>query len=129
MEKELKAEDAKKVLTMLKKEFHYSPSEYLFPMNEVKPSANCFYVNLKDISEKKMVEIKKLILSEFKSVYYTDENLSLESIVEETDVLDFKHSYEAVYTDKSFEWLIYVSHEGTITFAGSIVSKIKSLLK
>lgn len=36
---------------------------------------------------------------------------------------------ETVYTDKDFTWLICHSHEDTVAFAGTIVPKIKELLK
>ena len=35
---------------------------------------------------------------------------------------------EAAYTDKDFQWMIYFSHEDTVTFAGSIVPQIKEIL-
>ena len=36
---------------------------------------------------------------------------------------------ESIYTDKDFSWAIYFSHENTVTFAGSIVPKVKELLE
>ena len=30
--------------------------------------------------------------------------------------------YETIVTDKSFEWVIYGSHEGTITFGGTFLT-------
>lgn len=35
---------------------------------------------------------------------------------------------ETIYTDKDFSWAIYFSHEFTVTFAGSIVPKVRTLL-
>lgn len=36
---------------------------------------------------------------------------------------------EAVYLPKDLSWIIYFSHEGTVTFGGSIVPAVKELLK
>ena len=36
---------------------------------------------------------------------------------------------EVAYTDKDFRWLIYFSHEGTVTFAGSFVPQVKNILR
>jgi len=35
---------------------------------------------------------------------------------------------ETAYFSKDFSWIIYYSHENTVTFAGIIVSKIKEIL-
>ena len=35
---------------------------------------------------------------------------------------------ETIYTDQQFTWAIYYSHENTVSFAGSIVPKVKDLL-
>ena len=46
--------------------------------------------------------------------------------------MDFIIPYEGaehVYTDEDFTWLIYFSHEKTVTFGGSIVPGIKKLLE
>jgi hypothetical protein len=42
--------------------------------------------------------------------------------------LDFSLSEETTYFDKEATWLVYLSHEGTITFAGAILPKIKEIL-
>lgn len=36
---------------------------------------------------------------------------------------------EAVYVPKDLSWIIYFSHEGTVTFGGDIVPAVKELLK
>lgn len=37
----------------------------------------------------------------------------------------YYHGEETFWFDKTFDWLIYVSHESSITFAGSILPEIK----
>ncbi len=47
----------------------------------------------------------------------------------QTSVMDLSFSgRETVYFDQELTWIIYLSHEQTITFAGSILPIIKSLL-
>lgn len=36
---------------------------------------------------------------------------------------------EVAYTDPDFNWIIYFSHEDTVTFAGSILPEIRQILK
>lgn len=48
--------------------------------------------------------------------------------VDETSDPDFCNGYEDIYTDRDFSWAIYISHEETITFAGSIVPEIRRLM-
>ena len=44
----------------------------------------------------------------------------------ETGELDAYAGSECFYTAKDFRWLIYFSHEETVSFAGSIVSAVKA---
>ena len=46
----------------------------------------------------------------------------------ETNSLDEFYEPERFYTDKDFTWAIHFSHESTVSFAGSIVPKMKELL-
>ena len=46
----------------------------------------------------------------------------------ETVELTEYDGFETIYTDKEFSWAIYFSHENTVSFAGSIVPKVKELL-
>jgi hypothetical protein len=54
--------------------------------------------------------------------------LKEDNINYESDVSVFEPCYngvEAFWFDEGFEWLIYASHESSITFAGSVLPKIK----
>jgi hypothetical protein len=45
----------------------------------------------------------------------------------ETEIIEFE-SVEVAYTNKSFEWILYFSHEGTVTFGGTnLINYIKTL--
>ena len=50
-----------------------------------------------------------------------------EHCIETTELIEYG-GCETIYTDKNFSWAIYFSHEGTISFAGSIVHIAKKLL-
>jgi hypothetical protein len=43
----------------------------------------------------------------------------------ELSVVEFGYDQEAFWFDETFDWLIYASHESSITFAGSILPEIK----
>ena len=47
--------------------------------------------------------------------------------LETTELIEYG-GHETIYTDKDFSWALYFSHEDTVTFAGSIVPKVKELL-
>ena len=46
----------------------------------------------------------------------------------EVDELEEYSGSEVAYCPKDFSWLIYYSHEDTVTFAGDIVSLVKGIL-
>jgi hypothetical protein len=45
------------------------------------------------------------------------------------DKLEDCSGCETAYCPKDFSWIIYYSHENTVTFAGTIVPQIKKLLR
>jgi hypothetical protein len=47
----------------------------------------------------------------------------------ETDDLEGYGGIERFYTAKDYSWLIYFSHENTVSFAGSLVPAAKELLR
>ncbi len=46
----------------------------------------------------------------------------------ECEEMDGYCGCEVAYTDRDFRWIIYFSHEETVTFGGSIVPQIKEIL-
>ena len=50
-----------------------------------------------------------------------------QNCIETVELIEYG-GYETIYTDKDFSWAIYFSHENTVSFAGSIVPKVKELL-
>lgn len=47
----------------------------------------------------------------------------------EVDALESYSGCETAYGPKDFSWIIYYSHENTVTFAGTVVPKVKELLQ
>ena len=46
----------------------------------------------------------------------------------EVDVMESYGGTECAYLPKDLSWIIYFSHEETVTFAGSILGAVKELL-
>ena len=58
---------------------------------------------------------------------FGENNFRPEHCIETTELIEYG-GCETIYTDKDFSWAIYFSHEGTVSFAGSIVPIAKNLL-
>lgn len=72
--------------------------------------------------------LELLDLSE-KRVYEYGESWYIGEHCAEVDDLYGYCGNEAVYVPKDLSWIIYFSHEGTVTFGGTIVPAVKELLK
>ena len=105
---------------------------YWYPMIK-KASVEILFI-MKQYLEKYAVEIKKMVLEPEVHVYEYGESFSRglkePFVLYETGELSILESgVEVAYIDKSSSWIIYISHEQTVTFAGSILPQIKSILK
>ena len=105
---------------------------YWYPMIN-KASVEILFI-MKQYLEKYAVEIEKMVLEPEEHVYEYGESFSRglkePFVLYEIGELSILESGEEVaYTDKSASWIIYISHEQTVTFAGSILPQIKSILK
>lgn len=47
----------------------------------------------------------------------------------EVDEIENYSGCETAYCPKDFSWIIYSSHENTVTFAGTIIPRIKEILR
>lgn len=120
-------EEAETLIARFDDVWHYDTS-YWFLLNADFPE---------DIPEKifvmyKFIEpcwdsVRELAAKEGERVYCYGEHDYLLRYCEETEDM-MEYCGEHAYTDKSFSWFIYFSHEGTVAFAGSIVPKIKKLI-
>lgn len=84
---------------------------------------------IKDISPKPFYfySIENLVKSDYENLIKILSKITNDRIYEitedrldyEIDISEFdKDSFETIYSDKNNEWIIYISHEGTIAFGG-----------
>jgi hypothetical protein len=105
---------------------HWNVNGYWFPLAQEKPkNAEAFIAThfQKDFELEKF----RLILAEIGTEKVFE--ISESDINYEMEISVFEPIYcgsECFWFDEKFEWLIYASHENSITFAGSILPKIKS---
>lgn len=107
----------------------YVNTSLWFPLmgEEPKEVSEKFFVMF-DYLEPHMKELEQIIGLPQVHIYSYGENfLYPEHCVETAELIEYG-GHETIYTDKDFSWAIYFSHENTVSFAGSIVSKVKELL-
>jgi hypothetical protein len=71
--------------------------------------------NFTEIDKEKIIDYLK---KKNKRFYTLDED---NNDYETEEIEIYRYGYETVYTNKKFEWIIYFSHEGTITFGGTLL--------
>ena len=81
-----------------------------------------------DYFEPYMKQLEEIIGLPQTHLYSYGESLQMSLNCFETVELIEYNGLETMYTDKDFSWAIYFSHENTVSFAGSIVDKVKELL-
>lgn len=107
----------------------YENTSYWFPLMGDKPTkiSEKFYIMF-DYVEPYMKEIEQIIGLPQTHLYSCGESIfGLPNCLETVELIEYG-GLETIYTDLDFSWAIYFSHENTVTFAGSIVPKIKDLL-
>ena len=111
---------------------HYTGcSTYWYPLCALKKDIPVIVYNLDKIYKDNCIEqleatLKSYGLSKVQSFQMQNENtkLRVKEIIsllyeKDEDGYNFPWCVETYYFDDSKEWMIYVSHEGTITFTGS----------
>lgn len=86
-----------------------------------------FYVMF-DCFEPFMKQLESLIGLPETHIYRYGESIFRPQHCVETGELQEYGGNETIYTDKEFTWAIYFSHENTVSFAGSIVPRVRELL-
>ncbi len=119
----------KEMLSVRKKllEIWNFDGDYWNPLEDKSPTETVFLMkgNLTNDDSNKIVEF--LISSVNNRIYeITEDRIDYEI---EFDTFGFDH-YETIVTDNSFKWVIYGSHEETLTFGGTkLVAFVKLLFK
>lgn len=106
----------------------YGDTAYWYPLENVQiESVEKFYI-MYNYFKPYIKQFEQIIGLPQTHLYCYGENFYQTQNLAETNDLDEYYGSEVFYTDKDFSWAIYFSHEGTVTFAGSIVAKAKELL-
>ena len=126
-ERRLNADESKKLRKSLKNIWDFdgwnNGNYYWEPIAETKNSQPLIYFEAEIFSENDIERVKQMI-----SKIYGNRIFKLTE-----DMLDYEIEYtelsndwiESAFTDKSYSWLIYFSHEGTLTFSGkNIIQQI-----
>lgn len=107
----------------------YVNTSYWFPLmgDESKEISEKFFIMYKYF-EPHMKQVEQIIGLPKTHIYSYGEVVSRPpNCLETVEIIEYG-GCETIYTDKDFTWAIYFSHENTVTFAGTIVPKIKELL-
>ena len=116
--------EANKVRQNLKVNWNFDGG-YWEPLTECSTKPFCFYRthSLDDSSYQKLTDtVSKLTTDKIFEIL--EDRLDYEIEVAEFD----PKSVETIYTDKDNKWIVYISHEGTITFSGpDLLKKIDNL--
>lgn len=107
----------------------YVNTSLWFPLmgDEPKEISEKFFVMF-DYFEPYMNQFEQIIGLPQTHMYSYGENFFRpQNCIETVELIEYG-GHETIYTDKEFSWAIYFSHENTVSFAGSIVPKVKELL-
>ncbi len=109
--------------------WNYDNTSCWFPLmgDEPKEISEKLFIMF-DYFEPYMKQFEKMIGLPQEHIYGFGENtFRPEHCIETTEIIEYD-GCETIYTDKDFSWAFYLSHESTVSFAGSIVLKVKELL-
>lgn len=120
-------EAAKPILDRFLSVWQYSPDSYWYPLcgsfpEEIEPK---FFVSLDEASAH-ADELLSLPQLKGRHVLCCGESSYDIPFITEEDTLNFDF-YEHACTDPDFTWLIYFSHEETVSFAGAIVPDARKI--
>ncbi len=121
----IRGSEAKKIARQIRRAWGYDTSCW-YPLNG-EPASGKFFISTKWI-EPHMDEIRRLLGTPPNRIYeYGEEWYDLPHCAEVDQIKT--RSSEIAYSPKDFSWLIYFSHENTVTFAGTIVPAIQEILR
>lgn len=107
----------------------YDNASYWFPLMGDEPGEiqDKFFIMF-DYFEPYMKQLSQMLGIPQEHIYcYGENTFRPDHCIETAELLEYG-GCETIYTDKSFTWAIYFSHEFTVSFAGSIVPKAQELL-
>lgn len=107
----------------------YVNTSYWFPLggDEPKEISEKFFVMF-DYLEPYIKQLEQIIGLPQTHLYSCGESdFRPQNCIETVELIEYG-GLERIYTDRDFSWAIYFSHENTVSFAGSIVPKVRELL-
>lgn len=119
--------EADKLIARFHTVWNYDSAQYWYPLDGKADDSKLFI--LFDYVQPHLEDIRQLIGIPKNHIFLHGENWypGIPACAE-VDELEGYSGCEAAYTDRDFTWVIYFSHEDTVTFAGSIVPQIKEIL-
>lgn len=121
--------EANEIISQINSRWEYYNDSYWFPLMGEEPQSvtNKFFIMKKHVLPY-WNNICDYILKCNEHIYSYGESYYDIEFCTETSTIGGLNDEEWSYTDKNYTWFIYLSHEDTISFAGTIVPFIKELL-
>lgn len=119
-------DEAKTIANRFYEAWHYDKS-YWYPLNRMSGDDKLFISP--DRIKPYLHEIYRLLRLPQEHIYAYGEAVYDHPYCGEAEELAFYSGCETAFCPKDFSWIIYFSHENTVTFAGSIVPGIKEILR
>lgn len=120
-------EEAEQVAARIFDVWGYDTS-YWYPLNDMSGEDKLFLAPKR--IKPYLGEIYRLLGLPQQHIYqYGEDGIYADSFCAEVEKPEEYGGVEFVYCAKDFSWLIYYSHENTVTFAGNIVPRIKEILR
>lgn len=124
----LTGEERETVISRFREQWGYVPEKYWYPMNGQEIREDRLFLHT-DYVEDYWPRLEKLLGLPEKRIYcYGETNRPGLDCTEMGEVVGCGGLEEA-YCDKDFNWIIYFSHEETVTFAGTILPEVQKLLE
>ena len=117
--------EAEGIIAEIQDKWNYNKS-YWYPLDGTQDEDR-FFISPQWLKPH-LAEIKNALGLPNGHIYEYGESMYTCSHCAEVDDLYFYDGLEHVHCPKDFSWIIYYSHENTVTFAGSIVPQIKEIL-
>lgn len=117
--------EAEQLVNRFFRKWDYEKNQYWYPLQD-RGEGERLYLMDRYVETREGELLQLLGLPENRIYQYGESNYAVHHVLE-TDSLSFYGGTESVFTDKDFTWMIYCSHEQTVTFAGSIVGQVKDL--
>ncbi len=115
------------VIDRFRKKWNYIPHKYWYPMTGEEIREDRLFLHA-DYAEEYWPEIERLLGLPENHIYsYGECILPGLDCAEEAELVGYG-GLENACCDKDFSWIIYFSHEETVTFAGSILPQIQRIL-